>query len=138
MAVTGTYLEMAVADRITSRIVQLVFTGNYTQQANGGEILDLKNILNSGAGIIFDGIKTWSGRRPLVAWPLTASGGYSFELIPVANQPTQFIVKIFAPGGLEAANATAYTALTGTFSAGKSIAAPDSVFTMGFDVATGT
>ena len=138
MPVAGTYLEMAVADRITSRIVQLAFTGNYTQQANGGDILDLKTLLNSGSGILFDGIKQWGGRRPLVVWPLTASGGYSFELIPVANQPTQYIVKIFAPGGLEAANATAYTALTGTFSAGKSIAAPDSIFSMGFDVVTGT
>lgn len=136
MAVTGTYVEMAVADRITSRQVQLAFTGNYTNQAGGGEILDLKNVTY--AASLFDGMKQWSGRRPLLAYPLSTSGAFSIELIPVANQPTQFIVKIFAPGGAEVANAAAYAAQAGSMSGGHNLSNPDTPFVIGFDIVTGT
>ncbi len=135
MAVTGALVELAIPGRVTSRVLQLTFTGSYTNQANGGEILDLAKITNSS---IFDGFKTFSNRRPLMAYPIAMSGAFYFELIPVVGQNLQYIVKIYSPGGTEITNATAYTASTGQMSAGKSLAAPDSPTLMGFDVITGT
>ncbi|MDP9160469.1 MAG: hypothetical protein M3O09_09610 [Acidobacteriota bacterium] len=134
MAVTGALVELSVPGRITSRVLQLTFTGSYTNQANGGEILDLAKITNNS---IFDGFKTFSARRPLMIYPVAMSGAFYFELIPVANQNLQYIVKIYTGGGTEIANATAYTASVGASSAGKSLASPDSPCLVGFDVITG-
>lgn len=106
MPVKATLKSVQVGPRWTTRTFTLVFTGNYTPVANGGETLDLSP--NGVTSQTEDGGKEYSGQPIVLPNPTNCPGGNYAEIMDVTSVNAQgvkalnnFVIRVFSPGGVE-------------------------------------